>query len=119
MKFVKNAINLLKWPTHLLVVGAQLKITFQTLWQIKRNNKTENKALKEKKEKGKQKEKQKSRNNFSTNDRGYAPFKFPFPRQPFQFGIPRMSGPRFPIGCFHCGKPNHQRKDCPELKPSK
>lgn len=76
MKFVKNAMNLLKWPTHLLVVGAQLKITFQTLWQIKRNNKTENK------EKGKQKEKQKSRNNFSTNDRGYAPFKFPFPRQP-------------------------------------
>lgn len=72
MKFVKNAINLLKWPTHLLVVGAQLKITFQTLWQIKRSNKTENK------EKGKQKEKQKSRNNFSTNDRGYAPFKFPF-----------------------------------------
>lgn len=54
MKFVKNAINLLKWPTHLLVVGAQLKITFQTLWQIKRNNKTESK------EKGKQKEKQKS-----------------------------------------------------------
>lgn len=113
MKFVKNAINLLKWPTHLLVVGAQLKITFQTLWQIKRNNKTENKG------KGKQKEKQKSRNNFSTNDRGYAPFKFPFPRQPFQFGIPGMSGPRFPIGCFHCGKPNHPRKDCPELKPSK
>lgn len=113
MKFVKNAINLLKWPTHLLVVGAQLKITFQTLWQIKRNNKTENK------EKGKQKEKQKSRNNFSTNARGYAPFKFPFPRQPFQFGIPGMSGPRFPIGCSHCGKPNHQRKNCPELKPSK
>lgn len=48
MKFVKNAINLLKWPTHLLVVGAQLKITFQTLWQIKRNNKTENKENRKK-----------------------------------------------------------------------
>lgn len=91
----------------------------------KRINKAENKALRERKEKKKQKEKQKSRTIFSTNVRGYAPFNFPFPRQPFrgpapfQFGSPGMSGPRFPIGCFHCRKPNHQKKDCPELKPSK
>ena len=92
----------------------------------KRINKAENKALREKKEKDKQKEKQfKSRNNFANNVRGFAPSNFPFPRQPFrgpmpfQFGFSGMSGSRFPIGCFPCGKPNHRRKDCPELKSDK
>ena len=92
----------------------------------KRINKTENKALREKKEKDKQKEKQfKSRNNFASNVRGFAPSSFPFPMQPFrkpmpfQFGFTGMSGPRFLIGCFNCGKPNHQREDCRELKSDK
>lgn len=54
----------------------------------KQINKGESKALREKREKEKQKEKQKSRSNFSTNVRGYAPFNFPFPRQPFRRPAP-------------------------------
>lgn len=86
----------------------------------KRINKAENKALKEKKERQKGKN---SKNNFSNDVRSCAPFTFP--RQPFRgptpfhFGFPGMSGPRFPIGCFHCGKPDHKRKECPELKLGK
>ena len=83
----------------------------------KRINKAENKALKEKKEKQKGKN---SKNSFSNDVRGFAPFTFsrqPFRGPtPFQFGFPGMPGPRFPIGCFHCGKPDHKRKECPELK---
>lgn len=89
----------------------------------KRMFKAENKAMKEKKEKEKQKEKLKSKSSYS-NVRSSAPY-FPFPaRQPFRgptpFGFPIMpAASRFPIGCFHCGKPNHQRKECPELKSAK
>jgi hypothetical protein len=82
-----------------------------------RINKAENKALKEEKERQKGKN---SKNSFSNDVRGFAPFSFP--RQPFcgpmsfQFGFPGMPGPRFPIGCFHCWKPDHKRKECAELK---
>ena len=73
-----------------------------------KNNEHTPRLLGRKKKKNKQKEKQfKYRKNFS-NARGFAPSNFPFQGEPyrgpspFQPGFPGMSGPRFPIGGFHC-----------------